>query len=217
MLLDYMIGNMNGLNRCVVNMEKFYLELPSINRKKEIIDYIYEFAKYNSDLNGIGILDQILEGMNFEEALELSLKMKYKKYAKKYGRIQSKTFLLIRANDNKIVGSINIRWNLSKEMLKFRGHIGYGIRPTERKKGYNKINLYLGLMKSYEMGLDKVMIACEANNIPSDRTLKALGGVLERSEIDPDDGLLTNVYWFDVLNCLNNYKDKYYPYVYKKQ
>ena len=85
------------------------------------------------------------------------------------------------------------------------------------KKGYNKINLYLGLMMAYEIRLDKVMIACEANNIPSDRTLKALGGVLERSEIDPYDGLLTNVYWFDVLNCLNNYKDKYYPYVYKKQ
>ena len=67
--------------------------------------------------------------------------VKQLEYAKKLGRCQAKTFLLIRANDNKIIGTINIRWNLTEKLKQFGGNIGYGIRPTERRKGYNKVNL----------------------------------------------------------------------------
>ena len=98
-------------------------------------------------------------------------------------------------------------------MLNFGGHIGYGIRPTERRKGYNKINLYLGIIEAKKLGLDKVMLDCDVNNIGSDKTLKALGGTLERTEIDPSDGTLTNVYWFNVEDTLNKYKDIYEPYI----
>ena len=50
-------------------MEKFYLEMPSIQRKDDIVDYINEFVVYNSDLSGMGSLDKILDGLTFEEAL----------------------------------------------------------------------------------------------------------------------------------------------------
>lgn len=192
-------------------MERFFLERPSIERKKEIIEFINEFIEYNSDINGAGSLDKILEGYTFEEALERCLNMEIKGFSK---RCQSKTFLLIRENDNKIVGSINVRWNLNEEMLKFGGHIGYGIRPTERRKGYNKINLYLGMIEAKKLGLEKVMLDCDVDNIASDKTLKALGGKLERTEVDPYDGILTNVYWFNVDETICNYKDKYEQYIY---
>lgn len=188
-------------------MERFYLEIPSIERKKEIMDYINEFVLYNSDINGMGSLDKILEGYSFEQALERCLNMKDKEYAKKLGRCQSKTFLLIRENDNKIIGTINVRWNLTEEMKQFGGNIGYGIRPTERRKGYNKINLYLGLIEAQRLGLDKVMLDCDVNNLGSAKTMQALGGVLERTEIDPYDGILTSVYWFDVNETISKYKD----------
>ena len=77
-------------------MEKFYLEIPSIERKNEIIDYINEFVLYNSDINGTGSLDKILEVYTFEHSLERCLNMENAEYAKKMGRCQSKTFLLIR-------------------------------------------------------------------------------------------------------------------------
>jgi len=64
---------------------------------------------------------------HFEEALDSCLNMKNEEYAKKYGRCQSKTFLLIRNSDNKLIGMINVRWNLTEEMKKFGGNIGYGI------------------------------------------------------------------------------------------
>ena len=53
------------------------------------------------------------------------------------------------------------------------------------------------------------MIDCSVNNYGSDKTIKALGGILERCEIDPWDNELTNVYWIDLNNSLEKYKDIY--------
>lgn len=188
-------------------MEQFYLEIPSSKRKNEIIDYFDEFVMYNSDINGSGGLDKILSGYTFEQALDRCLNMRNEEYAKKLGRCQAKTFLLIRANDNKIIGTINIRWNLTEKMKQFGGNIGYGIRPTERRKGYNKINLYLGLIEAQKLGLDKVMLDCDVKNLGSDKTILALGGILERTEVDPYDGILTNVYWINVDESIKKYKE----------
>ena len=168
---------------------------------------------YNSDVNGAGALDKILSGQSFEEALDRCLNMKNEEYAKKYGRCQSKTFLLIRKNDNKLIGMINVRWNLTEEMKRFGGNIGYGIRPTERRKGYNKINLYLGLLEAKKIGLDKVVLDCETSNIASSKTMISLGGVLDRTEIDPYDGILTSVYYIDISASLTKYKNTYTRFI----
>ena len=203
---------MNNKNKLT---EFFYLEIPSLKRKDKIIDYINEFVEYKSDINGAGSLDKILDGYTFEQALDRCLNMKNEEYAKKLGRCQSKTFLLIRKNDDKIIGTINVRWNLTENMKQFGGNIGYGIRPTERRKGYNKINLYLGLIEAQKVGLHRVMLDCDANNLGSSKTMEALGGKLERTEIDPYDGILTSVYWINVDESLVKYKDKYDSFIYK--
>lgn len=194
-------------------MERFYLEEPSLERKDEIIEYLDEFVKYNSNINGTGSLDKIYDGYTFEEALERCLNMKNEEYAKSINRVPGKTFLLIRKNDNKIVGTINIRWNLSEKMLEFGGHIGYGIRPTERRKGYNKIQLYLVLLEAQKLNLDKVMIDCSVDNLGSDKTIKALGGILERCELDEADNTMTNVYWINVDESIKKYKDEYDSFI----
>lgn len=190
-------------------MEKFYLTLPSIERKKEIVEFLDEFVEHNSDLNGSGALSKIFEGFTFEEALDICLNMEDEEYANSLGRCPSKTFLLIRENDKKIVGVINIRWNLTDEMGVFATNIGYSIRPMMRRKGYNKINLYLGIIEAKRLGLSKVMLDCDATNIGSIRTMEALGGKLELKEIDPYDGVLTCLYSFDVLDTIEKYKDTY--------
>ena len=194
-------------------MERFYLEEPSLERKDEIIEYLDEFVKYNSNINGTGSLDKIYDGYTFEEALERCLNMKNEWYAKSINRVPGKTFLLIRKDDNKIVGTINIRWNLSEKMLKFGGHIGYGIRPTERRKGYNKIQLYLVLLEAQKLNLDKVMLDCSVHNLGSDKTIKALGGILERCELDEADNTMTNVYWINVDESIKKYKNEYSKYM----
>lgn len=195
-------------------MEQFYLETPSLKRKNEIIDYIYELVFYNSDINGIEVLTKILDGYTFEQTLEYCLNLENKEYAKKLGKAQMKTFLLIRKEDDKIVGALNIRWNLPKKVKLFGGNIGYGIRPTERRKGYNKINLYLGLIEAQKIGLDKVKLVCDASNLGSVRTMEALGAILEKTEIDSYDGVLTSVYWFNVNETIDKYKETFKNNVY---
>lgn len=194
-------------------MEQFYLEKPSI-KKKDITDYINELVIYNSDINGIEVFAKILDGYTFEQVLEHCLKLEDKEYAKKLGKAQMKTFLLIRKQDDKVVGALNIRWNLPEKAKKFGGNIGYGIRPTERRKGYNKINLYLGLIEAQKIGLAKVKLVCDASNLGSIRTIEALGGILERTEVDPCDGVLTSIYWFNVDETINKYKEIYRNSVY---
>lgn len=190
-------------------MEQFYFERPSIEKKDEIIDFLNEFKEYNSNIHGSGALNKIFNGYSFEEALEMTLNMENDEYARSINRATGKTLLFIRESDKKIIGVLNLRWNLPPNMFEFGGHIGYSIRPTERRKGYNKIQLYMGLIEAKKIGLDRVMLDCNINNIGSDKTLKALGGVLERTGIDPSDGNLTNVYWFNVAECTHKYKEQY--------
>lgn len=191
-------------------MEHFYLEIPSLKRKNQIIEYIDELVFYNSDINGIEVFAKILDGYTFEQVLEHCLNLENEEYAKKLGKAQMKTLLLIRKEDDKVVGALNIRWNLPEKSKQFGGNIGYGIRPTERRKGYNKINLYLGLIEAKKLGLDKVKLVCDANNLGSVRTIESLGGTLERTEIDPYDGVLTSVYWFNIEQTIDKYKNIYY-------
>lgn len=190
-------------------MDRFFLEEPSQARKEEALEYLKEHIEYNSDINGVGGMDKCLNKTTYEDWLIEIQKRKDKEYAYSINRVPQQTFFLIRENDNKLIGTINIRYDLTKEMLEFGGHIGYGIRPTERRKGYNKINLYLGLLKAKEIGLKKVMLDCSVTNLGSEKTIQALGGIFERSGIDPYDNELTNVYWIEVNDAIEKYKEIY--------
>ena len=59
------------------------------------------------------------------------------------------------------------------------------------------------------------MLVCETNNLPSSKTIEALGGILERKEIDPNDGVLTSYYWIDVNLSINMYKETFKNNIYK--
>jgi len=163
-------------------------------------------------MNGDSGLDHCPDDYSYEEWLVEIEKKKKKEYAYSIGRVPGEVYFLVRVNDNRIVGMINIRYDLTPEMMEFGGHIGYGIRPTERRKGYNKINLYLGLLRAKELGLEHVMLDCTVDNIGSNATIKALGGVLNRTAVDPWDNELTNVYWIDVVKSLEEYKEEFESY-----
>ena len=200
----------------MLHIQQFYLEKPTIKRKQDITDYINELVTYNSDINGIEIFAKILDGYTFEQVLEYSNNLEKEEYAKKLNKAQIKTYLLIRKNDNKLIGAINIRWNQPNNNI-FNGNIGYGIRPSERKKGYNKINLYLGLIEAHKLGLNKVKLVCETNNIASVKTITSLGGILDISKIDPYDGLLTSIYYIDTKKTINKYQETYKNNIYNEK
>ena len=193
-----------------MKQEKFFLEIPTITRKQEALDYLAEFIKYRSDLNGMGSMNMCLEGALYEEWLLELRKREDIEYVSQINRCLSKTFFVIRKNDNRIVGMINIRYNISNEMLrKGASHIGYGIRPTERSKGYAKIALYLGLIEEQKLGEDNVLLECTVDNIGSNKTIRALGGRLEKTELDANDNTMTNYYWINVIDSVKKYFEQY--------
>lgn len=97
-----------------------------------------------------------------------------------------------------LIGATNIRHYLTEIGLKTWGHIGYGVRPTERKKGYATQILALALQKCRKMGLQKVLLGCYSDNIGSSRVIKNNGGVIENSVIEEETGKLIERYWIDL-------------------
>ncbi len=191
-------------NVYLFNGEEFYLEYPRIERKKEAIDYINEFIIKKSKICGSGSLDWYLENSSYEEWL--LFKNNLRKMPCK-GYVKGETFYLIRKNDNKIIGMIDLRYELNDYLRQFGGHVGYSIRPSERKKGYNKINLYLALKKYKEKAIKEIMISCNDSNLGSRKTIESFAGQFVRNEIDKEENSLINIYYVNVLNSLKIFEN----------
>jgi len=100
--------------------------------------------------------------------------------------------------NNKIVGTIAIRYRLNADLLKHGGHIGYGVRPSERRKGCATKMLALALEECKKLNIGRVLITCDKSNIGSARTIQKNGGVLENEITDDSDGEILQRYWIDI-------------------
>ena len=198
-------------------MEKLYFELPTIERKQEALDYLNEHVDYSSALNGTGGLNDCLDGLTYEEWLDDVIKKQDDEYAKSKNKVPATTFFTIRESDNKIVGMVNLRHYLNDYLKNFGGHIGYGIRPTERRKGYAKIQLYMALIEAQKLGIDKVMVDCVNTNIGSEKTILALGGEFDREVFEENRNETLRNYWIDVNNSIEKYKNIYDQYISKSK
>lgn len=194
-------------------MEKFYLEEPSMKRKMDAYLYICEHIKSGSNINGSGSLDKYLD--NYEGWLK-KLENDKNRIPDEY-KVPSRTYFLIRENDDKLIGMINIRLVLNEFLKHYGGHIGYGIRPSERGKGYNKINLYLGLQVCDKYGIDVVFMDADLDNPASWKTMEALGGVRIRQYFEEIDQTETVDYNINVKESLEKYKSVYEPYISDKR
>lgn len=111
--------------------------------------------------------------------------------------VTASTFLVIRKEDQKLIGLIDIRHELNEFLQSYGGHIGYGIRPTERKKGYAEEMLRLALAFCRDLGLEKVMLSCDRENLASKKTILKNGGVFER-EFTYKPGEIIQIYWINL-------------------
>lgn len=102
------------------------------------------------------------------------------------------TYWLI-SEDNRVLGAINIRHQLNEKLKNHGGHIGYGIRPSERRKGYATTMLRMALDVVREMGMESVLITCNKKNLASAGTIINNGGVLDSEGVD--EGVVFQRYW----------------------
>jgi len=96
------------------------------------------------------------------------------------------TFWLVK--DLEVFGVIRIRHHLDNEDLQMAGHIGYEIAFAQRRKGYGTKILELGLSKAKDMGLDEVMITCDADNIASKQIINKFDAEYMKTFVDNESG-----------------------------
>ena len=98
--------------------------------------------------------------------------------------------------DGRVLGTISLRHELTDALLAVGGHIGYGIRPSARRRGLTTWALGGMLGEAARRGIGRVMISCDVGNTGSARTIERLGGVLEDVR-DTDHGPVER-YWISV-------------------
>lgn len=97
-----------------------------------------------------------------------------------------------------LVGRVSIRHRLNDFLFKVGGHIGYGVLPQFRKKGFAKMMLALALPIAKENGIDRALLTCDDDNLGSIKTIEACGGILENKVNAGEGKPLKRRYWIDL-------------------
>ena len=114
------------------------------------------------------------------------------------GIVPATQYMLVREEDGKIVGMLQIRHCFNAYLEKYGGHIGYSVAPSERRKGYASLMLKMALPKCRELGIDKALITCVSDNEGSKRTILKNGGVYESTVYEPEEKVNLERYWIDL-------------------
>ena len=173
-------------------MEKIILVKPDLSYADEIIKYKEESLKESPLINGSAGLNRF---SSIEDWLQ-ELKKRSSKDTVPKGLVPSSTYLAVREKDNYIVGMIDIRHYLNEYLTQVGGNIGYGVRKTERNKGYAKQMLKLALEKCKELKIKKVLITCDEDNIASEKVILSANAKLE--DIRNVDGENKKRFWIDL-------------------
>jgi predicted acetyltransferase len=152
---------------------------PNLEYKNKAIEFVNEFRQSNSNINGCGSLEKYLNDSSYENWIK-KVMADIDIANIEEGRVPAYTYFYVREEDDSIVGIINIRLALNDFLRNEGGHIGYSIRPTERRKGYATMMLRDALEFLKIIGLRNVIISCDKNNIASAKVIRNCGGILDK-------------------------------------
>ena len=173
-------------------MDKIILVKPDLSYADEIIKYKEESLAESPIINGSAGLDRL-------SSIEIWLQELKKRSCEDTvpkGLVPSSTYLAVREKDNYIVGMIDIRHYLNEYLTQVGGHIGYGVRKTERNKGYAKQMLKLALEKCKKLKIKRVLITCDEDNIASEKVILSANAKLE--DIRNVNGENKKRFWIDL-------------------
>ena len=172
-------------------MENLLFVRPSLDMKRAALDYQAEHLERGETvLHGSALMDTI----PYDQWVQRTLENAHPDTVHK-DWVEADTFFAVRRMDRRIIGMVDIRHSLDTPFLaQVAGHIGYGVRPSERRKGYSTAFLGLALEHARNLGLSRVMLACYQDNEGSRRTILKWDGVKQR-EFVHTDGKTVEVYW----------------------
>lgn len=173
-------------------MSDLALVAPAEDMERAVMEYRREYAAFGeTHINGsLGL-------MKYEDYGAWLRDTRLALAGKLHDGVPASTYLSVRPCDGRIIGTVQLRHTLDAYLEKRGGHIGYGIRPSERKKGYGAEQLALVLAKARELSIPRVMITCDRDNIASAKVAMKNGGKLSWEGFDEEDGFI-RVFWIDI-------------------
>jgi predicted acetyltransferase len=113
------------------------------------------------------------------------------------GFVANSTFWLIDGQDE-IVAVSNLRHELNDALEKYGGHIGFGVRPSERGKGFGTEVLRKTVEQARSFDIGRVKLMCDRSNVRSAAAIRRCGGEFEEEEFMEEHGTTIQRYWIEV-------------------
>ena len=167
---------------------------PTREYAREMADYRRSFLDVNGSLDGSGSLRHTETIEDWFVAVERGKDPA----TVAPGLVPATQYIYVRESDRRVVGVLQIRHYFNENLRLYGGHIGYSVRPDERKKGYATAMLKAALPRCRELGLSDVLITCYADNEGSRRTILNNGGVYESTVREPSSGEDVERYWIHI-------------------
>ena len=174
--------------------EKLLLLRPTAEYIPQYEAYRREFLDFGGSMDGAGGLRRLESGRAWLDEVERFSRPE----TVPEGKVVSTQFILVREADDRLLGMLQLRHDLNDYLRRIAGHIGYSVRPSERRRGYAKRMLAMALDEARKLGLERVMISCSVENEASRRTILSNGGVFESTVLDETDGELLERYWIEL-------------------
>ncbi len=168
-----------------------------IEPTEEYTDQIWEYrARFQESQEDSGGCGSLLDCESVEEWLAETRALSRPETCPE-GRVPADLYLAVRTSDNRLVGMIDLRHHIDHPILgTWGGHIGYSVHPDERRKGYATRMLALNLENARKLGLERVMVTCDDDNLASEKTIVKNGGVYEKDV--PVDGCMVKRFWIEL-------------------
>lgn len=161
----------------------------SENYRRQIVDMLEEWNEY-----GEKIIPYAIRRLDYHDFEFYCRNLEVKDTSS--GLVPDSTFFCLDEERDMIVGAVNIRHYLNESLLLNGGHIGDGVRPSERRKGIATRMISLALKECEKLGIEKVLMVCDKDNIGSAKSIINNGGILE-NEIAVD-GIVEQRYWIQL-------------------
>lgn len=166
------------------------LEFPSDKHRTAYEDMVHGWRHVETPTSP----SKLFAGNNFDEFLSIAQRDPTESDPAK---VPAHLFFLVDSESTRLLGAVQIRHHINHPILiETGGHIGYGVCPSERRKGYAKRMLALAIPEARKIGLSRLLVTCKDANIGSWKVIESNGGVFERTTFD--EGQLARRYWIEI-------------------